>query len=269
MEGDRCRDLQPSFPAYAAGLTDGLLNERIHLHLGDGCPACAIEIEELMEAFHAVPLGLAVEPFAAERAEALVALAKTQRQEEVETPILFPETNQLRLWMVLTALAAVAVVAAAIWGGAQAKEAERLRIEAARAAQQSGVAVDSSAELRAQLQGIARTLESAADPLAKVIDLKGEMPGRAFIDAEGNTLVLSLDPLGSPGAGRLHHVWLLEASDPALISTLPPGYSVEGGQVALRLSEGVGEDASVLITLESAASTPTEPGGKVVLRSKK
>ncbi len=268
MEGDRCRDLQSSYPAYAAGLTDGLLNERIHLHLGDGCPACAFEIEELMEAFHAVPLGLAVEPFPAERAEAMVALAKSQGQEQVETPILFPQTNQLRLWIVLTALAAVAVVAAAIWGRGQAKDAERLRIEAGRAQQRSGMAVDDSARMRAQLDSLARTLDSASDPLATVIDLKGEMPGRAFVDAEGNTLVLSLDPLGSPGAGRLHHVWLLDG-DPALITALPPGYSVEGGQIALRLPEGVAGEASVLITLESAATTPTEPGGKVVLRSKK
>ena len=267
MEGDRCRDLQPSFPAYAAGLTDGLLNERIHLHLGDGCPACAIEIEELMEAFHAVPLGLAVEPFPAERAEALVALARTQGQEDVETPILFPETNQLRLWIVLTVLAGAAVVAAAIWGRAQGLEVEGLTREATYAEHKTKTAVEHAELMSRQLDSIAGSLESAADPLARILDLKGGMPGRAFLDVEGGRLVLSVDPLGPPGAGRLHHVWLVD-SDPALITALPPGYSAQGGQIALRLPEAVSDDARLLVTLEASQPTPTEPGGKVILRSK-
>ncbi len=268
MEGDRCRDLRSNYAAYAAGLTDGLINERIQLHLGDGCPGCAFEIEELMEAFHAVPLGLAVQPFSTERAAALVETAKTTRQEEVETPILFPESNQLRLWQVLTTLAAVAVVAAAIWGRTQALDAQHLRSDAARAGQRSGLATDEASELRDQVSTLSTTLESAADPHARVLDLSGAVPGRAFLDVEGSTLVLSVDPLGPPGAGRLHHVWLLGAGEPDLLSALPPAWSVQGGQVAVRLPEQVARDAGVLITLEATGAVPSEPSDEVVLRSK-
>lgn len=269
MEGDRCRDLQPHYPAYATGLTDGLLNERIHLHLGDGCPGCAIEIEELMEAFHAVPLGLTVEPMPPERIAAVVALAKTTRQEEVETPILFPETNQLRLWYVLTALAAVAVVAAALWGRAQSADADRLQFDAQMAEARGAEAVKIADLMEGKLEGLAATLESAADPLALVLDLLGDVPGRAFLDVEGGGMVLSVDPLGAPGAGRLHHVWLLDDGEPALLGKLPPGYSVEGGQIRMPLPESTGDDVKLLVTLEAGDVVPTVPGGKVVLRSGK
>ena len=262
MEADRCRDLQPSYAAYAAGLADTLLSERIRMHLGEGCPGCASEIEALMEAFHAVPLGLAVRPFPAAHAADLVTRAKATRQEEQETPILFPETDQLRLWKVLTALAAVAVVATVFWGRAQKESAGA----AADDVMQATVRLGDAQRLRQERDILAATLDSAADPAATVLELIGDTPARAFVDVEGATLVLSMDPPRSLEADRLLTVWF--AGEPAVyLASLPPGYAAQGGQIRVPLSQGVGEGAKLLITAEPVGAPPTTPGPDVLFRT--
>jgi len=256
MEADRCRDLQPSFAAYAAGLTEELLNERIRLHLGEGCPGCASEIEELMEAFHAVPLGLAVQEFDPEHAADLVVRARSNRQEEAETPILFPETDRLRLWKVLTALSAAAVIASALWGMEHRDEARRLAASAP-----TGPGPDVRL-LERQLDGLSATVEAVADPGTTILDLTGGPPGRAFIDVDSGVLVLSIDPIGPVGAGMGLHVW---AGD-TWVGGLPPAYAAEGGRVGIRIPDSFPPAGPIFITREKDGVRP-ETRGEVLLES--
>ena len=109
-------DLRALLPGYAVGSAAMETNLRVQLHLSEGCPKCAAEIEWLMEGFHAVPLGLTPAEVPAELRQRALESVAVLPQEMRETPILFPETDAQRLWKVLTALAAVAVVAVAVWG---------------------------------------------------------------------------------------------------------------------------------------------------------
>ena len=260
MEGDRCRDLQPFFPAYAADRTEEVVNGRIRLHLGEGCPGCAAEIEALMEAFHAVPLALAVQPFDSDRAADLVAQAKALKQEEVEVPILFPEANQVRLWRVLTALSAAAVIATVIWAQST-KDASSEMLAATQVASQQLRQLQQTTQQRDIL---AASLESAADPAARVLQLQGPTPARAFVDTEGGAVVLSMDPPGSPGGGQLLTVWATGVTT-VWLASLPPGYALQGGQIRIPVLGPI--EGDLLITAEPSGPRPSEPAGPVLYTS--
>lgn len=260
MELDRCRDLRDHYADYAAGTLDHPEELRVRLHLGEGCAACAVEIEQLMEAFHAVPLGgtpAALPPGSRER---LLEEVQRSEQEQHEVPITYPETDPARLWKVLAGLAAVAVVAVAFWGSGKVETAGALQSDVDAARRANAVEVRS---LERQLEQARTTLRGMGAPGARVVDLDGSVRARAFIDPDGGTVTFSSEPLGAPPENTLHHAWLVGES-PALLGALAPGWSEHGGQIVLRLT---GDDAGeVLVTTEPTGSKPESPTGPVVLR---
>ncbi len=265
MEMDRCRDLRPHYAAYAADATDKATAMRIQLHLGDGCASCAGEIEQLMETFHAVPLGLAPKaPPAGSRDSLLEELGRTP-QEQHETPVLFPETNRMRLWKVLTALSTVALVAVAWWGNQQLDAIAALEAEIDRAGMVNTVDTRSLERQVKQLKG---TLSHAVTPRAEVIDLRGKSSiARLFLDRAGGVATFSAESLGDPGKGKLHHLWLRDDDTVVLLGRIPPQFSREGGQLRFRLTADHPDKGEALVTLEAADATPTTPSEKALLTS--
>ena len=262
---DRCRDLRPHYAAYAADATDKATAMRIQLHLGDGCASCAGEIEQLMETFHAVPLGLAPKaPPAGSRDSLLEELGRTP-QEQHETPVLFPETDRMRLWKVLTALSTVALVAVAWWGNQQLDAIAALEAEIDRAGMVNTVDTRSLERQVKQLKG---TLSNAVTPRAEVIDLQGKSSvARLFLDRAGGVATFSAEPLGDPGQGKLHHLWLRKDDTVVLLGRIPPQFSREGGQLRFRLNADHPDKGEALVTLEAADATPTTPSEKALLTS--
>ena len=262
---DRCRDLRPHYAAYAADAADKATAMRIQLHLGDGCASCVVEIEQLMETFHAVPLGLTPKaPPTGSRDSLLEELSRTP-QEQHETPVLFPETDRMRLWKVLTALSAVALVAVAWWGKQQLDAIETLKADADRAGMVNTVDTRS---LERQVEQLKGTLANAITPRAEVINLQGTSSvARLFLDRAGGVATFSAESLGDPGQGKLHHLWLRDKGAVVLLGRIPPQFSREGGQLRFRLNDDHADKGEALVTLEAADPTPATPSGKALLTS--
>jgi len=260
---DRCRDLRPLYGAYAAEATSREDAMRIQLHLSDGCAACAVEIEQLMEAFHAIPLGFApVEAPAGSRQRLLDEIARTP-QEPRDVPVLFPEADRNRLWKVLAALSAVAVAAMAWWGASVNKQVARLEGELSRAGMATTVDTRSLERQIAEMQAV---LSNVAVPDARILDLRGEAgdpEGRLFLDVQGGVATLVITPLGAPPEGQLHHIWLL-GDEPRLLGRLPPQVSAQGGHIRMRLDPAPTEGMTALLSLDPSEPTPTKPGTGVL-----
>ncbi len=257
---DRCRDLRPLYAAYAAEATSREDAMRIQLHLSDGCAACAVEIEQLMEAFHAVPLGFTpVEAPAGSRQRLLDEIARTP-QEPRDVPVLFPEADRNRLWKVLAALSALAVAAMAWWGATTNKRVARLEDELSRAGMVSSVDTRS---LERQVGELRATISNLAVPTAWIVDLRGDAgdpQGRLFLDVPGGVATFAVTALGAPPEGQLHHLWLVEDDAARLLGRLPPAFSAQGGQIRFRLDPAPADGVTALVTLDAADPTPSEPG---------
>jgi hypothetical protein len=246
---DRCRDLRALFPAYAADRTSRGDAMRVQLHLGDGCAACAVELEQLMEAFHAVPLGLTPAAPGPGTRQSLLDEVGATPQEAVQVPDLYPDNDPNRLWKVLVGLAALALFAAAWWGQGQLDEVARLRGEVTRAAMTSGVDTRS---LERQVSELKATLQAATSPTAVVVDLTGDA-GRArlFLDDEGDVATIASRTLGgAPDDGQLHHLWLVQGEQVSLLGRLPPAFSQRGGQLRFHMPDGLGDGVSAIITAD-------------------
>jgi anti-sigma factor RsiW len=137
MEMDRCRDVQPFLPACAAGFAEPGEEMRVETHLAMGCAACAAELEQLYEAFHALPLAFAAPSLSEAAAERLAQSVGGREQETHEVPILFPETRERRLLWTLLACFVLALLAAAFWGRDMQRRLERAEREAMSAQQQT------------------------------------------------------------------------------------------------------------------------------------
>lgn len=259
---DRCRDLKPLFPAYAADTASRAEQLRIQLHLGDGCAACALELERLMEAFHAIPLSLKPIPAPTGSRDNLMDEVRRTGQEPLEVPVLYPETDANRLWKVLVGLSAIAGVAVAFWARTQTTEVTRLEGEVTQT-QMMGT-VDSKS-LERQVQELRTVLKATANPRAHVIDLAGDTAtARLFLDVPGGVATLSAEPFGALSDEKLHHVWLLDGEDPSLLGRIPPGFSHQGGQLRFHLMSAPQKGVGALITLDSSGELPNTPGDVVM-----
>ncbi len=260
---DRCRDLKALFPSYAAETASRSDQLRIQLHLGDGCAACAVELERLMEAFHAIPLSLKPVPTTAGSRDKLIDEVQQTSQEPLDVPVLYPETDTNRLWKVLVGLSAIAVIAVAFWGRSQTEEVTRLQSEVERTGMMGTVDTRS---LERQVLELRTTLRTTANPRAQLIDLSGNgRAARLFLDPAGGVATLSAEPFGELPDGKLHHIWLVEGTDARLLGRLPPGFSQRGGQLRFQLLGEPKENVVAIITLDPSSELPNAPG-QVVLK---
>jgi hypothetical protein len=171
MEVDRCRDIRPHFVEVALGSVDSSAANRIRLHLSEGCPACASELERVLEAYFGIPL--AFEPvLLPESAEAdlRAAVAKVTQLTD-DAAIVYSETNERRLLWTLVALCILSVVAAAWWGNKQVN-AVAWAETAQRSAEQQARAMAADYRLvRERLVPAEALATLVADPSAIVVDL--------------------------------------------------------------------------------------------------
>jgi len=262
MEMDRCRDLRDLYPAYSADATSKADAMRIQLHLGDGCAACAVEIEQLMEAFHAVPLGTRPVETSAQSREALMGEIGRTAQEAHDVPVLFPETDRNRLWKVLTVCAAISLACTAWWGNQQLQRIEQLKGEVGRAGMSQSVDTRS---LERQIGELRATLQSAVNPRSKVLTITGDgVHARLFLDDDGDVATIASEPIGAPPDGSLHHLWLIDGESASLLGRLPTAFSEQGGQLRFRMPDEVSRGVGVRVTLDPAGPMPTEPGETVL-----
>jgi len=185
MDVDRCRDIRPHFVAVALGTVEAGPANRVRLHLSEGCPACAAELETVLEAYYGLPLAFPPVPVPEGAAEALRAAAEETAQLEAEPAIVYAETNERRLLWTLLFLMIGAVVAAAWWGQRQVEDAEwAAQGRRAAEAQARSMAADYRM-VRERLVPAEALASLVADPTSVVVDLfdnAGVARGRAVLD---------------------------------------------------------------------------------------
>ena len=117
MDVDRCRDIRPHFTALAVGSVSASAGHRIRLHLSEGCPACAVELEAVLEAYYGIGTAFGPTPLPDGCGEALRGAAVRTPQLDADPAVVYHEGNERRLLRTLVMLCLFAVVAAAWWGG--------------------------------------------------------------------------------------------------------------------------------------------------------
>ena len=266
METDRCRDLREHLVAWMTGTASKQVELRVKLHLGEGCAACARELEALYEAFHAVPLGHPPQPLPEGSVPGLAGKIGACPQEVREVPIVYPETDGGRLAWVLVFLFGVALVAAALWGRHQVRELDqatsRVAFEEARTRQVSGDFHD----LRERAGRVEAHLEALTDPRITSHDFPPGPGGarlRAFVGLEQGMLTLAMTDFPAPADGQRQLVWWHQGEAWILVGEVPAGRL---RVVTLELPEGASLPSRLQVTTGSSSVPASDhPMGEVVV----
>ena len=256
MSGDRCRDLRPHFARYARGELDGVEALRVEQHLREGCPACAVELDQLVQAFASVGLAHGPAELPAGAAEALEAALGPQAG--AADQIFFPPTNELKLLRVGVVLSWIAVAAVAWWGQGLQEQLDRFDRRASAAELRARQVVADYRAAVEQRDGLRRRLQAGENRGLVGHDLiaaDGRHAGCVFLDDREFAVDLT-SPLPP---GRRAWVWAVDeqphllgelsgAGSNGLRSTLPSDL-----QLPARLVVTVGDEQA---GVELAAGAP-------------
>lgn len=247
MELDRCRDLRPSFPGFVVGTNPKAIDLRIQVHLSEGCATCAVQLEELQDAFHSIPLAAGPQPLLEGAADLMARNVAATPQAEQIVPIQYPETNERRLGLTLLILFGIALAAAAFWGRTQLDEVHDARVTLQSERARTREAVGQYRELQARAQRVDMLLDAVTNPRISSHDLRPGASGaraRAFVDAETGSLTLSVTALPGPAPFTLQ--WGVDDlwTD---IGTLPNAAATRGGAQSFPLPEGAALPAALRI----------------------
>ena len=247
MELDRCRDLRPSFVAYVVKTADRAMELRIETHLSHGCASCAGKLEELQEAFQTVPLAAGPQPLLDGAADLMAKNVGATPQIEQIIPIVYPDTNERRLLLTLVILFGVALAAGAFWGRTQLETVHDAKVLLQTERARTRQAVGQYRDLQARAQRVDAHLDAVTNPRITSHDLRpglNDSRARAFVDAEGGSLTLSVTAL--PGPTPFVVQWGAEEAWTDL-GPLPDAASTRGGALSLPLPEGATLPASLRI----------------------
>jgi len=210
MDVDRCRDIRPHFVDVALGTVGAGPANRVRLHLSEGCPACAAELEGVLEAYYGIPAAFGPVALPEGSAEALRAVAEKTPQLDPDPAIVYAETNERRLLWTLVFLMIAAVVAAAWWGQRKAEETA-WAVDARRAAEaQSRTMAADYRAVRERLVPAEALASLVADPTSIVVDLYDDADlarARAVLDWPRKRALI-VPPTQAPPPETTFVLWL-------------------------------------------------------------
>jgi hypothetical protein len=260
MDVDRCRDIRPHFVELALGTIDASPSNRIRLHLSEGCPSCAVELEGILEAYYGLPAAMAPRELPDGSGDALRKAAQATPQLPPEPAVVYHEGNERRLLRTLTILAVLAVIAAAWWGWGKVTQIEWAeRSQRAAEAQARSVTADYRS-LRERLVMSEAVAELVADPTTIVIDLFDNADiarGRALLDWPHRRALL-LPPKQPPPPGTTFVLWARSAESVVRIGPMIVDPKVGTHPFALPDLGGPGFVLEVYATPESDVESGAE-----------
>ena len=268
MESDRCRDIRPWLPEVALGTLDATEYERVYAHLGEGCTACAQELEALVVTFVGLPLAGEPVPLP-EGAEArLREAARATKQSPPIPPIQYAKTHEARLLRVVVVLCMAAVASAGWWGYKQTDKVEWAQsAKQAAEAQSRSVAADYR-RVRDRLVPAEALAGLVTDPTSIVVDLFDNADiarGRAVLDWPRKRALI-VPPTQPPPPGTVFVLWIRSGDVLQRIGPLPTEAEDAGGPLPFVLPEvgGPGATLELYATPEDDVDAETPTGNRLV-----
>ena len=224
-------DLTAAYAVDALDADEALEYER---HLAT-CDRCRRELAELSE-------GAAALAFAADAPRPPLALRENilleARRERVNVVPLHPRGTPAA--KAVTALAAAAAVALAIWAGSLARS------------------LDDERSARDQAD---RAVEVLSDPSARHVSVEGSNPGELVFGPRGAVLVVH--GLRAPQPGKTYEAWVIAGGRPKPAGTFEPGRET----TVHELDEPLPRGATVAVTVERKGGVD-KPTGSILLSAK-
>lgn len=262
-------------PAYALGALDGDERREIEEHIAAGCSECRRQLPlwqgDLEELAASVP---PVEPSAETRQRILRLAGQGDAAPAVPFPVAPHAPQPVRVqtprWLPLAAAVLLAVAVWGVWQQARLRsEAESLRTERARLAEQVAALDRRLAEVRGDNERLAETLSLITAPGARGVQLAGlgSSPGavgHAFVNPQQRKAILYAFGLPSLPPGKTYELWWIAAGRPVPAGT----FRVDEHGSARMLVEKVDDVDEIdawAVTVEPSGGVP-QPTGEMVLK---
>jgi Anti-sigma-K factor rskA len=230
------QDLHTLAGPYALdALEPGAERDRFLRHL-QRCQSCASEVRGFREVATALAFAVAVEPPPELRDRVMVAVARTRQQPpEIRTHVRPRRSRGWVPWVpwLSGAVATAAIVAAVIFGFAQAHTQAELN------------------QAQAQNEAIASVLAAPDAQLLTSTTTKGGV-AVVVLSAEKRQLVVSTAGLPALPAGKVYQLWLIGTVKIVSAGLLPPA---EAGKTAPVLASGIVAGDKLGLTVEPAPGT--------------
>jgi anti-sigma-K factor RskA len=253
-------------PAYALGALDGEELREIEEHIATGCAECRRQIQlwqgDLEELAASVE---PVEPSAVTRQRILKLTGKNGKELARAQSLRSPR------WLALAAALLLTVAVWAVWQQARLRtEAESLRAERARLAEQVAALDRRLAEAQGDNERLAETLSLITAPGAKAVQLAGlgsnpGAVGHTFINYSQKKAIVYAFGLAPLPAGKTYELWWIDAGGrPVPAGTF--GVDAKGSaRVVVDRVEGAEGIKAWAVTTEPAGGVP-QPTGEMVLK---
>lgn len=252
-------------PAYALGALDGDEQREMEEHIAAGCPECPQQIRlwqgDLEELAASVE---PVQPSDVTRHRILSLAGKSSAGVPAQSP-------RSPAWLALAAAILLTVAVWGVWQQARLRtEAEDLRAERARLAEQVAALDRRLAETQDDNQRLAETLSLITAPGAKAIQLAGlgSSPGavgHTFINYREKRAIVYAFGLAALPAGKTYELWWIDAGG----HPVPAGTFDVDAEGSARVPVDKVEDAEGIkawaVTTEPAGGVP-QPTGEMVLK---
>jgi anti-sigma-K factor RskA len=236
------RDLHSLAGPYALDALDAGERDRFERHM-ERCPRCQEEVRRMSRTATALAMATAADPPAGLKDRVLAAVAVTPQLPPITTPEREPDRARVprssRLYpRLVTAVAVVAVAAAAVLGGLLAATQHQL---------------DSA---QAHNQQIATVL-AAPDARIATSPVTGGGTATVVVSRSEDTLVFTSSGLPSLHSAKVYELWLLGAAGSARPAGLLPEASA--GRTAPVLASGLqtGDKLGMTVEPSGGTSSPT------------
>lgn len=262
-------------PAYALGALDGEELREIEEHIATGCPECRRQIPLWQSDLEALAASVdPVEP-SAETRERILRLADGPRSVAPTpfpaAPRPLPARSQPPRWLALAAAVLLAVAVWGVWQQARLRtEAESLRAERARLAEQVAALDRRLAEAQGDNERLAETLSLITAPGARAVQLAGlgsnpGAVGHTFINHSQKKAIVYAFGLAALPADKTYELWWIDAGG----RPVPAGtFNVDANgsaRVLVDKVEGADGIKAWAVTTEPAGGVP-QPTGEMVLK---
>jgi len=261
-------------PAYALGALDSAELRELEAHLETGCGDCRRQLDllegDLEELAASVP-PLTPSPETRERVLGAAAAGTVVPFQQPIGPIRPIGLMRSSRWL---ALAATVLLVMAVWGvwrqARLAGEAEHLRADRDRLAQQVAALDRRLAQTQADNRRLASTLSLITAPGARAVQLAGLGPtpgavGHTFVNPQARKAIFYAFDLPAPAAGKTYQLWWIAAGRPVSAGTF--GVDEHG---AARLEVDQVENADQIqawaVTVEPAGGAPQPTLDAMVLK---
>jgi anti-sigma-K factor RskA len=212
------QDVHDLAPEYVLGGLDEVTRMRVVAHLSE-CPSCRAEVASVSQVFDAVGRSVPdVEPPAA------------LRDRIVRIPATAPAATSSPLWPMLYRVAAVAVLAVALWQwGVARREVSELRVRVAQLQVEAGqllVARASIRDLESQVETMTHQVQVLRATDLVTYSLAAQAPAvgahaRAYVSHKDG-MVFTAEGLPPLPAGKVYQLWVIVNAKPVSVGVFEP-----------------------------------------------